>query len=191
MGVELDRSPGKDEHRLEDALARVGAEADTHRGYLDAMLVTSQSGSSPASARPQLLVKRIDALPDPERAFVHIYGGSDNAFWLDSSAEGERGRFSFIGDAGGPLGAVVTYDVTEGGCGCEGRGGVEERRRIDLRLSRARAAAPRWPPPADLPFDFDCGLAGYLGYELKAECERKRRPQLTAPRRRLRPGRTA
>jgi para-aminobenzoate synthetase len=35
------------------------------------------------------------------------------------------------------------------------------------------SAQPRLPvaAAADLPFDFRCGFAGYLGYELKAECE--------------------
>ncbi len=138
------------------------------------MPVTSQSGSSSASARPQLLVKRIDALPDPERAFVHIYGGSENAFWLDSSAGGERGRFSFIGDAGGPLGAVVTYDVDRGRLRVESGGGIEERRESIFdhlaALSRSSDPSAAIVERDDLPFEFDCGLVGYLGYELKAEC---------------------
>ena len=33
-------------------------------------------------------------------------------------------------------------------------------------------------PPGDLPFDFDCGFAGYFGYELKADCDGERRPPL-------------
>ncbi|HEU4945068.1 MAG TPA: hypothetical protein VFT10_07885, partial [Solirubrobacterales bacterium] len=74
-----------------------------------------------------LLARRLDAFADPESAFVHIYGGSPNAFWLDSSAAGARGRFSFMGDASGPLGAVVTYDVDASRLRVEGQGGVEER----------------------------------------------------------------
>src|SRR5207249_3628097 len=35
--------------------------------------------------RLQLKVKRLDRLYDTERAFVHLYGDSDHAFWLDSS----------------------------------------------------------------------------------------------------------
>jgi para-aminobenzoate synthetase len=116
-----------------------------------------------------LSVRRLDMLPDPEKAFVHIYGASPNAFWLDSSAAGERGRFSFIGDASGPLGAVVTYDVDAGRLRVEGRGGAAER--DESIFDFLAALSHRGGSSPDLPFDFDCGAVGYLGYELKAECE--------------------
>jgi para-aminobenzoate synthetase len=126
-----------------------------------------------------LLVRRLDTFPDPERAFVHIYGASANAFWLDSSAAGERSRFSFMGDASGPLGAVITYDVDAGRLRVEGQGGVEERDEsiFDFlghgagRSRRDGAEAGEASGGTGLPFDFDCGFAGYLGYELKAECD--------------------
>ena len=127
----------------------------------------------PADRQPgglPLTVSRLDSLPDPERAFVHLYGQSRNAFWLDSSADGERGRFSFIGDSEGPLAATVTYDLAAGEVWVERGGEVEVRGEsvfdyLGRELERLR------PLSADLPFDFDCGCAGYLGYELKAECD--------------------
>jgi para-aminobenzoate synthetase len=123
-----------------------------------------------------LFVRRLDLPPDPESAFVHLYGASRNAFWLDSSREGERGRFSFIGDAAGPLGAVVTYDVSAGELRLETEGGVERRREsifdfLAAATSRASLGASEVHGlDVELPFNFDCGLVGYLGYELKAEC---------------------
>ena len=45
----------------------------------------------PTEARLELRVRRLDALHDAERAFVHLYGDSPNAFWLDSSS-GRRAR---------------------------------------------------------------------------------------------------
>ncbi|MDX6609623.1 MAG: para-aminobenzoate synthetase [Solirubrobacterales bacterium] len=119
-----------------------------------------------------LSVRRLDILPDPEGAFVHVYGASPNAFWLDSSAAGERGRFSFMGDASGPLGAVVTYDVNAGRLRVERRDGVEERGESIFDFLGRETQHLRDPGPgSELPFDFDGGFAGYLGYELKAECE--------------------
>jgi para-aminobenzoate synthetase len=127
----------------------------------------------PANSEPGVLppaVRRLDWMPDPESAFAHLYGESPNAFWLDSSAGGERGRFSFIGDSEGPLAAAVTYDLESGEVVIERRGGVEVRVEsifdyLSRELVRRRSLG------LGLPFDFDCGFAGYLGYELKAECD--------------------
>jgi len=127
----------------------------------------------PADRQPEtapLVVRRLDWMPDPERAFVHMYGQSRNAFWLDSSVPGRRGRFSFMGDGEGPLAAVVTYDLEAREVRVERRGRVEVRGEsifdyLDCQLTGLRARG------AELPFGFDCGFAGYLGYELKAECD--------------------
>jgi len=116
------------------------------------------------------VVRCLPTLYDPERVFHHLYAESSNAFWLDSSAPGERGRFSFIGDSEGPRGASVTYDLEAGlveVASGDSRETFEES--IFAYLSRALDSLPAGPP--DLPFGFDCGFAGYLGYELKAECD--------------------
>jgi para-aminobenzoate synthetase len=107
---------------------------------------------------------------DPEAAFVALYGDRDHAVWLDSSrAEPGLSRFSFMGAPDGPLGQVVRYDVATRALAVQRAGGREELRESVLdycerELARLRADAP------ELPFDFTCGFAGYLGYELKAEC---------------------
>ncbi len=110
----------------------------------------------------RLLVERIDVPVDAEAAFIALYAGSENAFWLDSARRDGDARFSFLGDDSGPLGHVVTYDV----------GDADAETIFDyLRREQGRL---RDVAPADLPFDFACGFAGYLGYELKADCGGKR-----------------
>jgi len=101
-------------------------------------------------------VRRLDTLPDPEAAFVSLYAESEHAFWLDSSRVGRRGRFSFMGDASGPLAQVIKHEAGEGEPLLD---------RLQRRLDELRPAEP-----PDLPFEFDCGFVGYLGYELKSEC---------------------
>src|SRR6185503_402055 len=125
--------------------------------------------TTPTEPRPRLLVERIDALVDPEQAFVHLYGAHDRAFWLDSSKRDERSRFSFVGAPDGPRAATVTYDVERRRVRVERDGAVETFAEsifdyLGRELRRLRVEAE------ELPFDFDGGFVGYLGYECKADC---------------------
>ncbi|NUT92937.1 MAG: aminodeoxychorismate synthase component I [Saccharothrix sp.] len=119
----------------------------------------------PAPVTHEVLVRRLDVHPSPEAVFQALYGASRDAFWLDSSLVGERGRFSVMGDASGPLARVATYDVWTGRV----RVGDTEHAGPFLSWLEDDLAAWRVEPP-DVPFDFALGWVGYLGYELKAEC---------------------
>jgi para-aminobenzoate synthetase len=134
-----------------------------------AALSIRPSRGVPVAPSPQLMVKRLEHPVDPELAFVSLYGKSENAFWLDSSRVDDGARFSFMGDDSGQLGAKVTYDVGVGEVRIERGGEVELRREsifdyLAAETQRLQVASP------ELPFEFNCGFAGYFGYELKAEC---------------------
>jgi para-aminobenzoate synthetase len=140
-------------------------------------LVPHREQKSPSPSRGEgrfeLKARRLEVPLDPEHAFCMLYGSSRDAFWLDSSRTGGAARFSFMGDASGPLAATVSYDVEARQVTVE-RGGETELRSetifdyLEGELERLRHAAT--VPAADLPFDFECGFAGYLGYEVKADC---------------------
>jgi len=117
-----------------------------------------------------LKAKRLDTLFDAERAFVHLYGASESAFWLDSSKVDERARFSFMGDAGGPLAATITYDATDGEIRVAREGEEDETRRESVFDYLSREMRRLRQISGELPFDFNCGFVGYFGYELKADC---------------------
>jgi para-aminobenzoate synthetase len=110
----------------------------------------------PAPASPELFVRRLDRLVDPELTFASLYGESENAFWLDGAGGGEGARFSFMGDDRGPLGKTVFHRVDR------------EESIFDRLAGELEGLKPAFAP--ELPFEFQCGFAGYLGYELKAEC---------------------
>ncbi|KOX15577.1 aminobenzoate synthetase [Saccharothrix sp. NRRL B-16348] len=118
-----------------------------------------------AEATREVLVRRVDAHPPPEDVYAALYGASHDAFWLDSSLAGNRGRFSVMGDASGPLARVATYDVWTGEVTVDG----VTRSGPFFDWLEADLAAWRVAPP-DVPFEFALGWVGYLGYELKAEC---------------------
>ncbi len=124
----------------------------------------------PAAAGVRVHHRSLAAWCDPEAAFIALEGDREHAVWLDSSrAEPGLARFSFIGAPDGPLGQVVRYDAGARRLTVERATGREELHESVLdycarELERLRADAP------ELPFDFTCGFAGYLGYELKAEC---------------------
>jgi para-aminobenzoate synthetase len=123
----------------------------------------------PPAAGARLQHRTLEKWCDPEAAFVALYGDREHAVWLDSSrAEPGLSRFSFMGAPDGPLAQIVRYDVATQALTVQRAGGREELRESVLdycerELARLHATAP------ELPFDFTCGFAGYLGYELKAE----------------------
>jgi para-aminobenzoate synthetase len=124
----------------------------------------------PPAAGVRLRHRTLETWCDPEAAFVALYGDREHAVWLDSSrVEPGLARFSYLGAPDGPLGQVVRYDVATRSLTIEREGRREQLRESVLdycerELARLRADA------RELPFDFTCGFAGYLGYELKADC---------------------
>ncbi|WP_280381731.1 aminodeoxychorismate synthase component I [Nocardia wallacei] len=112
----------------------------------------------------------VERAVDTEAAFLRLYEGSAHAFWLDSAhVEPGLDRFSYLGDASGPLAEVVRYRVGDGHVRVESRTGGRTAPGTVLdylarQLRRRRARIP------DVPFDFAGGYVGYLGYEVKADC---------------------
>jgi len=126
--------------------------------------------TSQARRRLELVVRSVRRPPDPETAFVRLFGSAANAFWLDSSRHGPGlARFSYMGADGGPLSALVTHDVTARELAVH-HDGRRTLRRSGLLDWLDRALAELSISDRELPFDFTGGFVGYLGYELKAEC---------------------
>jgi para-aminobenzoate synthetase len=130
----------------------------------------------------RLLVESFPTTCDAERVFEELYLDQSFAFWLDSSRPDPRlGRFSVMGAAGGPLSEVATADVAEGTVTV--RSGQHTRKEfrplldwLDDRLRTAEVVGG-----ADLPFDFQGGWVGYLGYELKDQCGARSRHRSEHP----------
>jgi len=127
--------------------------------------------AEPEHPRYDLHVRHLDVHPEALTAYTRLFAGGDQGFWLDSSSVVDGlSRFSVMGDGDGPLAERVTYSVADGEVVVRRPDGTDQRIRqpffdyLDDQL-RARAVAA----PADLPFDFNLGYVGYLGYELKAQ----------------------
>jgi len=127
-------------------------------------------GAVEPAAPYQVHVTTVPGMPDAESAYRELFAGSGPSFWLDSSLVTEGlSRFSFMGDASGPLAEYLTYRVSDGAVTVSTRRGLEriEQRFFDYleeQLSKRAVAVPE-----SLPFELNLGYVGYLGYELKAE----------------------
>ncbi len=135
--------------------------------------VSGEPGTAEADAtRPTTLTvlhEVIDRAVETESVVLRVYPDSPTVFWLDSAhVEPGLDRFSFAGDASGPLAEVVRYRVGAG-CVIENRTGTrtDPRPVLDYLSARLSALNIRFP---DVPFDFVGGYVGYLGYEMKADC---------------------
>lgn len=131
-----------------------------------ATLATATTGPADLA----VVSRRLDLAVDSESVFVHLYGDSACAYWLDSSqVEAGLSRFSFMGDDSGPGAFLLRYDMQQRELTIT-RHGEETRYREEIFDYLKRELA-RWRTvPTDLPFELQGGLVGYFGYELKAEC---------------------
>jgi para-aminobenzoate synthetase len=136
---------------------------------------TTPMPSNPAGQKKQqqefeLCTRKLNLCPDTEQMFVHLFGKSLNAFWLDSSrVEPGVSRFSFMGDNSGENSLLIHYRTQLQELTVTGSDTVSSRREgifeyLQREIKRRRCSSD------DLPFDFNCGFVGYFGYELKAEC---------------------
>jgi para-aminobenzoate synthetase len=134
------------------------------------------AGGGPTVIRPDgegAFVVRMSTLErevDTETVYVGLFGTSACSFWLDSN-RCERGlaRFSYLGDASGPLSEVLSYSVTDDVVLVDASDGVQSRIQgnifdvLSQRLAESRVTL-------DVPFDFNGGYVGYFGYEMKQHC---------------------
>ena len=97
--------------------------------------------------------KKLAIYHDPELIFCNIYGKSDPAFWLDSN---DLSRFSFMGDGQGPNSFLLSYRTQEL------QEGIFDYLKMEIAARKCHCP--------EIPFDFNGGFVGYLGYEIKAEC---------------------
>lgn len=119
----------------------------------------------------RLHVHRLDSVVTPEVAYNALFHRTMPSFWLDSSLVVEgRSRFSFMGDAHGPHAEYVSYRLSDRTAVVTRPGEVREERigcfdYLERELAQYAVAGD------ELPFDFNLGYVGYLGYEMKADCE--------------------
>jgi para-aminobenzoate synthetase len=130
----------------------------------------TSSSSQKQQQKFELCTRKLNICPDTEQMFVHLFGKSPNAFWLDSSrVEPGLARFSFMGDTSGENSLLIRYQtltqdltVTNSNTIIRRTEGIFEYLKQELELRHCSSD--------NLPFDFNCGFVGYFGYELKAEC---------------------
>lgn len=114
--------------------------------------------------------RRIAEPLDAESAFVNHFAASTSAVWLHSASVVEGvSRFSFMGDASGPMGSLVSYysssrrlEVRRGHISTIVTGSIFDYLNRELRRNVCSDDT--------LPFDFIGGFVGYFGYELLQEC---------------------
>nr|WP_207935708.1 aminodeoxychorismate synthase component I [Actinomadura sp. KC216] len=106
-----------------------------------------------------------------EEIHAALFGGSEHTAWLDSARPAPGlARYSYLAEASGELGEVLTYRLGDERVRVEKVGGAVGRvpgsifEVLDKEIGRRAISAPQ------VPFDFTGGYIGYFGYELKAEC---------------------
>ncbi|MDU9403025.1 aminodeoxychorismate synthase component I [Pseudomonas sp. zfem004] len=113
--------------------------------------------------------RALDHVPDTLAAFEQEFAQSPACFLLESSVVIEGfSRFTFMGDSQGRWAEVLRYQQQSASVEVRRLEGTQHEPAEDfLEWLSARLAAQHTPCPAELPFDFNLGYVGVLGYDLK------------------------
>lgn len=151
----------------QDSLPRLTSPS-TEAARTDAPLTVKPPSNS---ANPQTaFVKRLELKESTAQIFERVFSEDPYAFWLDSSLVRETdARFSFMGSYAAEEVDCIRYDaqsrtldVQHGHESAQFTGDLFAY--LKQRLASVAVSGP------SLPFDFNGGFVGYLGYELKALC---------------------
>lgn len=118
-----------------------------------------------------MLVQTLDLLMDPVEIFRAEFLESSNKFLLESSViKPEFSRFTFMGDAYGKLGEVINYHMPSKTVTVTNQAGLTKVSVPNIfDYLKTQLAEKNTPCHHTLPFGFNLGYVGFLGYELKAE----------------------
>ena len=126
---------------------------------------------SPDAITLSVRVRTIANAPSADAVFAALYANTVPVVWLDSSAgDDPLSRFSFIAAVADPLSSVIGYRSQRRELEIVGRTGRTAMRQSLFDFLKTALARER-VVDTDLPFPFRGGLVGYLGYELKGECD--------------------
>ena len=144
----------------------------SHQASRASLLAPQQRRSLDPATKSAYEIHAVQLFDAPTSGDVYraLFADAVYSFWLDSNLQDDQtGRFSFMGDGTGLLSEFVTSDVSAGtvtvirnGESASVPGSIFDY--LDEQLAHRFV-----PKPAELPFDFNLGYSGYLGYELKAQ----------------------
>ena len=138
---------------------------------------TRRNWHAPTRKRPtqtdsefRVVSRSLDRWIEPQAVFERVFARRERSYWLDSSAViPGYSRFSIMGDATGPGASLLVYRTKERTLKTYRRGKVR-RKRIDSLLPELRRRLARAVElDSSLPFPFQTGLVGFLGYEMRNE----------------------
>ncbi|WP_017295715.1 aminodeoxychorismate synthase [Geminocystis herdmanii] len=129
----------------------------------------------------QIYSKKLDIFVDSSLVFQEIYSKSSHSFWLDSSmVEEGLSRFSYMGDAQGENSFLVAYNVNKQEIKVTKNNEINTFTGDIFTFLQDILDNYRWDNQ-DLPCNFNGGLMGYFGYELKALCGYENKHQSSLP----------
>ncbi len=130
-----------------------------------------KSGITASKENVILLHRQLALEIDSEAVFENCFKDAEYAIWLDSNRQDYgSGRFSFLCKPEGPLGRIARVEISTHSIRIESKDGQIETRGnffdwLENDLNRFDIQSP------DTPFEFALGWLGYIGYEMKGDCD--------------------